>query len=246
MSSNTESIVQEIRTEFESMLNYVKESKTATADQVERGIFKRLLELGFRLMLLFFTLRAEAYPRTPVETDTGEKLPYFDDKKRGYYSIFGKLPFWRPYFYAQGVAGQSPLDAALSLGSDCYSDLVREIAEYLGVDVTYEKVTGMFARILGQKLSTNAVSQMVAEDAADVEAYYPQDYLFANKSQLPSQRMKARYWSSRLTAKACRWCARPLGRPKCVWVRETSAPRKRKRLSLVSTPLSRTLVLPKR
>ena len=49
MSSNTESIVQEIRTEFESMLSYVKESKTATADQVERGIFKRLLELGFRL-----------------------------------------------------------------------------------------------------------------------------------------------------------------------------------------------------
>jgi hypothetical protein len=174
MSSNTESIVQEIRTEFESMLSYVKESKTATADQVERGIFKRLLELGFRLMLLFFTLRAEAYPRTSVETKTGEKLPYFDDKKRGYYSIFGKLPFWRPYFYAKGVAGQSPLDAALSLGSDCYSDLVREMAEYLGVDVTYEKVTGMFARILGQKLSTNAVSQMVAEDAADVEAYYEQ------------------------------------------------------------------------
>ena len=50
MSSNTQNIVQEIRTEFESMLNYVKESKTATADQVERGIFKRLLELGFRLM----------------------------------------------------------------------------------------------------------------------------------------------------------------------------------------------------
>jgi hypothetical protein len=192
MSSNTESIVREIRTEFESMLSYVKESKAATADQVERGIFKRLLELGFRLMLLFFTLRAEAYPRTSVETKTGEKLPYFDDKKRGHYSIFGKLPFWRPYFYAKGVAGQSSLDAALSLGSDCYSDLVREIAEYLGVDVTYEKVIEMFARILGQKLSTNAVSQMVAEDAADVEAYYPQDYLFANKSQLPSQRMKGR------------------------------------------------------
>jgi hypothetical protein len=172
MSSNTESIVQEIRIEFESMLNYVKESKTATADQVERGIFKRLLKLGFRLMLLFFTLRSEAYPRTLVKTKTGEKLPYFDDKKRGYYSIFGKLPFWRPYFYAKGVAGQSPLDAELSLGSDCYSDLVREIAEYLGVDVTYEKVSEMFARILGQKLSTNAVSKLVAEDAADVEAYY--------------------------------------------------------------------------
>ena len=72
------------------------------------------------------------------------------------------------------MGGESPLDGELSLGSDCYSDLVREIAEYLGVDVTYEKVTLMFGRILEQKLSPNAVKEMVAEDAADVEAYYEQ------------------------------------------------------------------------
>lgn len=174
MSLNTEDIVQEIRAEFESMLTYVKESKTATADQVERGIFRRLLDLGFRLMLLFFTIRAEEYPRTVVEAEDGETLPYFDDKKRDYFSIFGKLPFWRPYFYKKGVGGQSPLDEELSLGSDCYSDLVREIAEYMGVDVTYDKATEIFARILGPKLSTNAVTKMVAKDAADVEAYYEQ------------------------------------------------------------------------
>lgn len=174
MSFSTEDIVQEIRTEFESMLIYVKGSKTATADQVERGIFKRLLGLGFKLMLLFFTMRAEEYLHTPIETEAGEPLPYFDDKKRDYFSIFGKLPFWRPYFWEKGIAGQSPLDGELSLGSDCYSDLLREIAEYLGVDVTYDKVTKMFARILGQKLSTNAVQKMVAQDAADAEAYYEQ------------------------------------------------------------------------
>lgn len=77
MSFNMEDVVQEIRTEFGSMLVYVKGSKTATADQVERGIFKRLLGLGFKLMLLFFTMRAEEYPRTPLETEAGETLPYF-------------------------------------------------------------------------------------------------------------------------------------------------------------------------
>lgn len=174
MLFNTEDIVQEIRAEFEAMLIYVKGSKTATADQVERGIFRRLLALGFKLMLLFFTMRAEEYPRTPIETEAGETLPCFDDRKRAYFSVFGKLPFWRPYFYKKGIAGQSPLDGELSLGSDCYSDLLREIAEYLGVDVTYDKVREMFARILGQKLSTNAIQSMVAEDAADVEAYYEQ------------------------------------------------------------------------
>lgn len=174
MSFNTEDIVQEIHAEFESMLTYVKGSKTATADQVERGIFRRLLDLGFKLMLLFFTIRAEEYPRAPIETEAGETLPYFDDKKRSYFSIFGKLPFWRPYFYKQGVGGKNPLDEELSLDSDCYSDLLREIAEYLGVDVTYDKVREMFARLLGQKLSTNAIQNMVSKDAADIEAYYEQ------------------------------------------------------------------------
>ena len=65
MSFSTEDIVQEIRTEFESMLIYVKGSKMATADQVERGIFKRLLGLGFKLMLLFFAMRAEEYRVSP-------------------------------------------------------------------------------------------------------------------------------------------------------------------------------------
>lgn len=174
MSSNAETVVQEIRAEFESMLTYVTSSQTETADQVERGIFRRLLAMGYRLMLLFFTLRAAEYPRTAIEKADGTRLPYFDDRKRGYFSIFGKLPFCRPYFYQQGVGGQSPVDGELSLGADCYSDLLRELAEYLGVTVPYDKVTGFFARILGHTLSTNAAQQMVAEDAVDVEAYYEQ------------------------------------------------------------------------
>lgn len=172
--SNTEDLVQEIHVEFEALLRYVKESQSATADQVERGIFRRLLDLGLRLMLLFFTIRAADYPRLPVETAEGAALPYFADKKRDYFSIFGKLPFWRPYFYQPGVGGHSPLDEELSLGADCYSDLLREIAEYMGVDVTYDKVTALLARILGPQLSTNAVTKMVAMDATDVEAYYEQ------------------------------------------------------------------------
>jgi hypothetical protein len=66
------------------------------------------------------------------------------------------------------------MDAELSLGADCYSDMVRELAEYLGVDVPYEKVTALFAHVLGQPLAKNAVQQMVAEDGPDVIAYYDQ------------------------------------------------------------------------
>jgi len=174
MSHNPDTIVHELHVEFESMLSYVKDSRTATADQVERGLFRRLLRLGLHLMLLFFALRTAAAPRGEHPLANGETLPYLVEHRRQYFSIFGKLAFWRPYFYRQGTGGASPLDQELALGADCYSDLVRELVEYLGVGSTYAKVADCFARLLGLELSTQAISDMVAEDASDVEAFYAQ------------------------------------------------------------------------
>ena len=125
-------------------------------------------------MLLFFLMRARDYTRRSWTTKAGNPLPYHGENKRGYYSIFGKVPLSRPYYYKKGVGRCSPLDEALSLGDDCYSDLMREIAEFLGVDVTYAKVRQFWSRILGQPLSTQALQGMVAKDAADVKAYYEQ------------------------------------------------------------------------
>jgi hypothetical protein len=156
------------------MLSYVQDSHRATADQVERGLFRRLLDLGARLMLLFFALRSEAALRGEYQTAAGARLPYWAEHRRQYFSIFGKLAFWRPYFYRAGTGSASPLDQELALGDDCYSDLLRELAEYLGVGSTYAKVADGFERLLGLALSTQAISDMVAEDAREVEAFYTQ------------------------------------------------------------------------
>lgn len=174
MSSNSSTIVQDIHREFESLLSYVENAKTEVADQVERHLFERLLAMGAQLIWLFFELRSQDASRTKATNQAGEAIPYFGERKRDYFSIFGKVPFERPYFYQPGMGGVRPLDAELSLGPDCYSDLVRELAEYLGVDVTYEKVIDLFGHILGQSLTKNAVQGMVAEDAQDVVAYYDQ------------------------------------------------------------------------
>ena len=137
MSLNSVEIVHEVRIGFESMLQYVQESEGKTADEVERSLFKQLLGLGAQLMLLFFLIRARDYTRTVWTTKAGVTLPYHGENRRGYFSIFGKVPLSRPYYYKKGVGKCSPLDEALSLGDDCYSDLMREMAEFLGVDVTY-------------------------------------------------------------------------------------------------------------
>ena len=167
---------EELRGKFESVLEFVtgEEAQNTTADQMERGLFGLLLQLGADLLLLYFQMRAQASERGPVMQAGGQDLPYHAEKKRTYFSIFGKVPVWRPYFYKTGAGGKSPLDEELSLGSDSYSDLLRETLEYVGVYVAYSKACDMHKRLLGVRISTRVHQKMVSEDAADVLAYYAQ------------------------------------------------------------------------
>ena len=176
MASNTQEIIQDIRGQFEHMLDFVtgEQARTATADHIERGLFKMVLSLGAKMLQLFFIMRTQASSRRTFQAKTGQELPYHRDTAREYFSIFGKMSFERPYFYKKGVGGQTPLDAELSLGKTCYSDLLREVSEYLGVYTVYGKTSDILERLLELNLSTRALQQNIAEDAADVEAYYAQ------------------------------------------------------------------------
>ena len=48
MTFNSETIIQDIRTDFEKMIDFVmgEEAHTATADQIERGLFSLYLQWG--------------------------------------------------------------------------------------------------------------------------------------------------------------------------------------------------------
>jgi hypothetical protein len=169
-------IRQDIQSEVEKLFDFVtgEEAQSATVDHIERGLFRSLLKLGAKFLLLFFVTRAQNSSREPLQMEDGQEVPYHSEKKRTHFSIFGKLPFWRPYFYKSGVGGQSPLDAELSLGSDRYSDFLREVAEYLGVYVAYSKATDLQARFFDLELSTRVLQQIIDTDAVDVEAFYAQ------------------------------------------------------------------------
>jgi len=174
MAFDSKEIVQEIREEFESILQEVTNDQKSTADRMERKIFKWVLELGYHLLTLYFAQRSNGCERETVVLSSGKSLPYINDRKRVYYSLFGRIVFWRPYFYKKGNGSSSPLDEELSLGDDRYSDLLREITELLGVEVAYEKAVELIERFLGQKISSNAAQKMVSKDAQAVESYYEQ------------------------------------------------------------------------
>jgi hypothetical protein len=177
MTFNSQEIIQDVRSEFEQLLDFVsgEAARTAKADQIERGLFKMLLNLGAKLLQLFFTMRSEICSRQAVQSRNGQLLPYHRNSTRVYFSIFNKVFVERPYFYKKGVGSQFPLDAELGLGDDRYSDLLRETTEYLAVYHVYGGDNADFMeRLFGFSLSTRALQQNVAEDSKSVEAYYAQ------------------------------------------------------------------------
>jgi len=169
-------MIHQLRADFERLLTLVTgpEAHTATIDQMERSLFRQVLRLGFRLLQLFVISRVEAESHAPLEGKDGTVLPYHSQKSRDYFSIFGKLTFERAYFYARGQGGQCPLDEALSLPERCYSDLLMESAELLGVEGAYSKGLQVVARLLGLSLSELALETAVAEHSQTVKAYYAQ------------------------------------------------------------------------
>ena len=66
------------------------------------------------------------------------------------------------------------MDAELSLPPRCYSDLLRDWAEYCITDESYNESIRVLQRILGLSVSKLALETSVQEDAMDVVAFYEQ------------------------------------------------------------------------
>jgi hypothetical protein len=187
MSFNSTEMIHQLRIDFERLLALVTgpQAHTATIDQMERSLFRQVLRLGFKLLQLFVLTRVTAESHAPLTSRDGSVLPYHAQKPKGYFSIFGKLTVERAYFYAPGQGGQCPLDEALSLPERCYSDLLLESAELLGVEGAYRKGLEMLARLLGLNLSELALETAVAEHSPMVKAYYAQQAPFPTTEEGP-------------------------------------------------------------
>jgi hypothetical protein len=55
MTFNSQSIIHDIRKELDKLINFVsgEQAQTATADHMERTLFREMLKLGAKLLLLF-------------------------------------------------------------------------------------------------------------------------------------------------------------------------------------------------
>ena len=176
MSSNSMLIIHQLHHDFQELIEYVtgEGSWSRTAHEVEFTLFRKLLALGAQLLRLFFVHRASVRPIEPVCAPDGTELKYVEMRPTTYFSVFGKLQFRRHYFHAPGHKGFCPLDAALSLPARCYSDLLRDWAEFSATNESYTESLRVLDHILGLALSKQALETGIQEDAIDVESFYVQ------------------------------------------------------------------------
>jgi hypothetical protein len=176
MTPTANQSIPQIQAQFRELVDYVTgpDSRAATAYEVELRLFRRLLALGAALLGLFFATRVATRPAGPVTTPEGMPLTSHGRRPFTYFSVFGKIVFWRHAFTAPGQPVVCPVDATLSLPRRCYSDLLREWTTFAAADAPFREVAALLERVLGGPFSVQALETITGEDAGDVAAYYEQ------------------------------------------------------------------------
>ena len=109
--------VEDVVSQLQGFIRMAAETGSA-AHEVERELFKRLLQLGWLLLQQFFALLGDGDEGESVELEEGRLVKRLEQpQRRGYRSIFGLLEIER-WGYARGEKQRLeyvPLDARAGL-----------------------------------------------------------------------------------------------------------------------------------
>src|SRR5512143_3013808 len=142
--------------------------------EVERGLWRRLLQLGHQLQSQFFALVGDGDQGDSVTLATGRvvrRLP--EPHRRPYQSVFGSFELERVVYGTR--EGQRiefvPLDACLGLPAGKFSYLLQDWDQALVVENPYQQVNHVLLRILGIEQSVASLKQTTHTLATAVDEF---------------------------------------------------------------------------
>jgi len=166
--------VEEVVGQLQGFIRRAAETRSA-AHEVERELFKRLLQLGLLLLQQFFALLGEGDEGERVELTDGRELKRLaQPQRRGYRSVFGLLEIVR-WVYARGEKQRIeyvPLDARAGLPAGKDSYLLQAWDQRLAVEMPYGQVNAVLGPMLGLKQSIAGLEQTSRTLAAQVEGFW--------------------------------------------------------------------------
>jgi hypothetical protein len=166
--------VEDLVGHLQSFIRHAAETGSA-AHEVERELFKRLLQLGWLLLQQFFALLGDGDEGERVKlADGGELKRLREPQRRGYRSIFGLLAIER-WVYARGEKKRIeyvPVDARAGLpdGKDSY--LLQNWDQRLAVDMPFEQINAVLEPMLGLRQSVAGLEQTNRRLAQQVEGFW--------------------------------------------------------------------------
>jgi hypothetical protein len=161
----------------QEMIDFVQRAchRGEAAHEVEIGLFRKLLAMGYELMELFFALCGDGDVGEQITHGDGRKLKRLEQlHEREYLSVFGLFVLSRVvYGTREGQKMEyAPLDARLSLPQSKFSYVLQDWDQSLVVEMPYAKVEATLAKILGLSQSVNSLERINRKMAATVDEFW--------------------------------------------------------------------------
>jgi hypothetical protein len=165
---------------FKEILEYVQEEGNERfIDEVEKGVFSKLLELGQHIMEVFIAKQDRGYVgKTITVIKDGDQeameLDYYDDRDMDYLSIFGPMKIPQSYYYRKGYGGICPLDEQLNLPERKYSYLLQRWLSAHCVKDTYDEAVKELEELLGVSIPKRSMQLVMQDVSQKVDAFWNQ------------------------------------------------------------------------
>jgi hypothetical protein len=207
-SLETESKLSEINEIVNEVFNYVKNqaelakfplsnSLQGDANATERGIFKRVLEIGKKLMEYYFEELGVFDLGREIEVE-GKRFTRKVCSPATLLTVFGVIKFLRYCYYSDNAETIKPMDMKANLPARQASYFVQDLLSRFGIKyTTYDEAKNFFKDLFGHGFSKHTLEEIVLETAS----HYP-DY--EGKNPLPDKESEGKLCAVQADGKGVR------------------------------------------
>lgn len=163
----------EARDKFTGLIDYVNEAaaNTEAVHKVEYNLFRKLLSLGWSLLVYFLQQKGLGDVGRALFLGSGQILLRSQEvHTRPYLSIFGEVEVAR-YVYGEGPNQQVPLDGELNLPEWKYSYLLQDWGLTFSVHEAFGEAGKILDKILGLNLAVRTLERLSVKVSGGVEPF---------------------------------------------------------------------------
>ena len=147
-----------INREVNTLIAWILNCESLTFFAFETQLIPRVLGLGRLFVQLFLCVREERFQATHPQPQPGYKR--IDPKPRRLGTFFGKVRYWRTYFYREG-GGYYPLDIELGLTGDGFSMSIQSLAARIATKMSYAQSVVILKLFLGWSPAQGSIESIV-------------------------------------------------------------------------------------